>query len=195
MFAPILFTVTYLWTDLTFAPIHCYVACLWTDLAFAPIHCYVLVNRLELSWVCSYSLCCTCEPTRVILRLLLFTVLYLWTDLSFTPIHCYAYTLRMWLCMKWHGAWLYGIHRTCRDGSSLLWHQPCQRCKYTTLVDIFKKRAIKSYASSSSVNDHQPQSWPLLSFYGAAQHWYAIVIQAGHVEWHASTVSLLKSGE
>ena len=25
----------------------------------------------------------------------------------------YAYTLRMWLCMKWHGAWLYGVHRTC----------------------------------------------------------------------------------
>ena len=24
----------------------------------------------------------------------------------------HAYTLRMWLCMKWHGAWLYGVHRT-----------------------------------------------------------------------------------
>ena len=22
-------------------------------------------------------------------------------------------TIRMWLCMKWHGAWLYGVHRTC----------------------------------------------------------------------------------
>ena len=29
-----------------------------------------------------------------------------------------------------------------RDGSSFMWHQPCQRCKYTTSVDI-KKRAIK----------------------------------------------------
>ena len=49
----------------------------------------------------------------------------------------HAYTLRMWLCMKWlHGAWLYGVHRTRRDGSSFLWHQPCQRCKYTTSVDI-----------------------------------------------------------
>ena len=25
-----------------------------------------------------------------------------------------------------------GIHRTRRDGSSFTWHQPCQRCKYTT---------------------------------------------------------------
>ena len=29
-----------------------------------------------------------------------------------------------------------------RDGSSFMWHQPCQRCKYTTSVDI-QKRAIK----------------------------------------------------
>ncbi len=57
----------------------------------------------------------------------------------------HAYTLRMWLCMKWHGAWLYGVHRTRRDGSSFMWHQPCQRCKYTTSVDI-QKRAIKSYS-------------------------------------------------
>ena len=60
-----------------------------------------------------------------------------------TAIH--AYTLRMWLCMKWHGAWLYGVHRTCRDGSSFMWHQPCQRCKHTTSVGI-QKRAIKSYS-------------------------------------------------
>ena len=24
----------------------------------------------------------------------------------------HACTLSMWLCMKWHGAWLYGVHRT-----------------------------------------------------------------------------------
>ena len=48
----------------------------------------------------------------------------------------YVCTLRMWLCMKWHGAWLCGVHRTRRDGSSCMWHQPCQRCKYTTSVDI-----------------------------------------------------------
>ena len=57
----------------------------------------------------------------------------------------YAYTLRMWLCMKWHGAWLYGVHRTCQDGSSFMWHQSCQRGKYTTLVNI-QRHAIKSYS-------------------------------------------------
>ena len=60
----------------------------------------------------------------------------------------HAYTLHMWLCMKWHGAWLYGVHRTCQDwlsGSRFLWHQPCQHCKYATSVDI-EKRAMKSYS-------------------------------------------------
>ena len=61
----------------------------------------------------------------------------------------HAYTLRMWLCMKWHGAWLYGVHRTRRDGSSFMWHQPCQRCKYTTSVDI-QKRAIKLFTHVES---------------------------------------------
>ena len=61
----------------------------------------------------------------------------------------HAYTLRMWLCMKWHGAWLYGVHRTRRDGSSFMWHQPCQRCKYTTSVDIQKLTHYKSKASHS----------------------------------------------
>ena len=27
----------------------------------------------------------------------------------------HVYTLRMWLCMKGHGAWLYGVHRTCAE--------------------------------------------------------------------------------
>ena len=31
----------------------------------------------------------------------------------------HAYTLCMWLCMKWHGAWLYGVHRTRPDWLSL----------------------------------------------------------------------------
>ena len=34
------------------------------------------------------------------------------------------------------------VHRTRRDGSSFMWHQPCQRCNYTTSVDI-QERAIK----------------------------------------------------
>ena len=38
---------------------------------------------------------------------------------------------------------MYGVHRTRRDGSSFLWHQPCQRCKYTASVDIQKTRYKK----------------------------------------------------
>ena len=37
----------------------------------------------------------------------------------------YTCTLHMWLCMKWHGVWLYSVHRTYWDGSSFMWHQPC----------------------------------------------------------------------
>ena len=52
----------------------------------------------------------------------------------------HACTISMWLCKKWHGAWLYGVHRTCRDSNSFMWHQPCQCCKYisTPLGWIFK---------------------------------------------------------
>ena len=31
----------------------------------------------------------------------------------------HAYTLRMWLCMKWHGAWLYDVHRTCAETAAV----------------------------------------------------------------------------
>ena len=31
----------------------------------------------------------------------------------------HTYTLRMWLCLKWHGAWLYGVHRTCAETAAV----------------------------------------------------------------------------
>ena len=34
-------------------------------------------------------------------------------------------------------------HNLRRDGYSFMWHQPCQRCKYATLVDIQKTRYKK----------------------------------------------------
>ena len=77
----------------------------------------------------------------------------------------HTYTLRMWLCMKWHGAWLYGVHRTRRDSCSFMWHHPCQRCTYTTSVDFF--------------------------FFKCA----IIIKLVTHVEPHASAVSLLKRAE
>ena len=54
----------------------------------------------------------------------------------------YACTLRMWLCIKWHGAWLYGVHRTCAETAAVSCGT-CQCCKYTTSVDI-QKGATKS---------------------------------------------------
>ena len=57
----------------------------------------------------------------------------------------HVYTLRMWLCMKWHGAWLYGVHRICAEMAAVSCgtDQPCQRCNYTTSVDIQKTRYKK----------------------------------------------------
>ena len=48
-----------------------------------------------------------------------------------------ACTLWVWLCVKWHDAWLYGVHRTRWDGISFMWHQPCQHCN-------IQKHAIRS---------------------------------------------------
>ena len=104
----------------------------------------------------------------------------------------HSYTLRMLLCMKWHGAsfcqkcrWqvtaktlihlMYvALHEVTwcmvvwctqnlrRDGCSFMWHQPCQCSKYTTSVDIQKP------------------------------HYKKLVT---HTEPHASAVSLLKRAE
>ena len=37
-----------------------------------------------------------------------------------------------------------------RDGCSFMWHQPCQRCKYTTSVDIKKTRYKASHSCRTS---------------------------------------------
>ena len=38
-----------------------------------------------------------------------------------------------------------------RDGCSFMWHQPCQRCKHTTSVDIQKQQQQKTrYKASHS---------------------------------------------
>ena len=56
----------------------------------------------------------------------------------------------MWLCIKWHG-----VHRI----SSFMWHQPCQRCKYTTFVDI-QKLAIKKAVHSCRITcEHNGFAW------------------------------------
>ena len=37
-----------------------------------------------------------------------------------------------------------------RDGCSFMWHQPCQRCKYTTSVDIQNTRYKASHSCRTS---------------------------------------------
>ena len=44
-----------------------------------------------------------------------------------------------------------------RDGSSFMWHQPCQCCNYTTSVDI-PKRAIKKASHSCKITCERSES-------------------------------------
>ena len=55
----------------------------------------------------------------------------------------HAYTLRVWLCMQWHGAWLYGVHRTCAETAAVSCGTSHASAVSTPLRWIFKKRAIK----------------------------------------------------
>ena len=50
----------------------------------------------------------------------------------------HVYTLRMWLCMKWHGAWLYGVHRTCAETAAVLCGTSHASAVSTPLRWIFK---------------------------------------------------------
>ena len=56
----------------------------------------------------------------------------------------HAYTLRMWLCMKWHGTWLYGVHRTCAEMAAVSHGTIHASAVSTPLWWILKKHAIKS---------------------------------------------------
>ena len=56
----------------------------------------------------------------------------------------HAYTLRMWLCMKWHGAWLYGVHRTCAETAAVSCSTSHASAVSTPLRWIFKKKRYKA---------------------------------------------------
>jgi len=77
----------------------------------------------------------------------------------------HAYTLCMWLCMKWHGAWLYGVHRTCAEMAAV--------------------SCGTSHASAVSVST--PLGWILKKYIKKST-----IKLVTHVEPHASAVSLLK---
>ena len=50
----------------------------------------------------------------------------------------HAYTLCMWLCMRWHGAWLYGVHRTCTETAAVSCGTSHASAVSTLLQWIFK---------------------------------------------------------
>ena len=52
----------------------------------------------------------------------------------------HAYTLRMWLCMKRHGAWLYGVHRICTEMAAVSCGTSHASTVSTPLRWIFKKK-------------------------------------------------------
>ena len=60
----------------------------------------------------------------------------------------HAYTLRMWLCMKWHGAWLYGVHRTCAEMAAVSCATSHASAVSTPLRWILKKKK-KCYKKTS----------------------------------------------
>ena len=55
-----------------------------------------------------------------------------------------------WCMVVWCTPWLYGVHRKRRDGSSFMWHLPCQRCKYTTSVAYLKTHYKKLFTHAES---------------------------------------------
>ena len=73
-----------------------------------------------------------------------------------------VYTLRMWpyVCALHEVTWCMVVWCTQnlrRDGSSFMWHPPCQRCKYTTSVYI-QKRAVKKASHSCRITCERSES-------------------------------------
>ena len=67
-----------------------------------------------------------------------------------------AYTLRMWLCMKWHGTWLYGVHRTCAETAAVSCGTSHASAVSTPLRWIFKKKT--RYKASHSCRNTRERS-------------------------------------
>jgi len=60
----------------------------------------------------------------------------------------HTYTLRMWLCLKWHGAWLYAVHRTCAETAAVSCGTSHASAVSTPLRWILKNK--KCYKASHS---------------------------------------------
>ena len=111
----------------------------------------------------------------------------------------HAYTLRMWLCMKWHGAWLYGVHRTCAKLAAV----SCGTSHATVSCGISRatvscgtSRATVSRGTSRATvscgtSHARTVSTPLWWIFNKKRTVKLVI----HVEPHASAVSLLKRAE
>ena len=61
--------------------------------------------------------------------------------------------------------WLYGVHRTCQDGSSFTWHQPCQHCQVHHFSGYSKMRHkklvthVEPHPSAVSLLESREQSY------------------------------------
>ena len=123
-------------------------------------------------------------------------------------------TLRMWLCMKWHGTWLYGVHTeraemaavscgtshasavstavTCASSATLhttlrMWL--CMKWHGTWLYGVHTERAEMAAVSCGTSHASAVST----QFGGYSKTRYKKLFT--HVESHASAVSLRESGE
>ena len=91
----------------------------------------------------------------------------------------HAYTLRMWLCMMWHGAWLYGVHRTCAETAAVSCGTSHASAVSTPLQWIFNKQTKHTIKPSHScritckhyISDHQSINPVAFASLSAQEEW------------------------
>ena len=82
----------------------------------------------------------------------------------------HACVLCMWLCMKWHGAWLYGVHRTCAEMAAVSCGTSHASAVSTALRWILKTRYkklvthVESHASAVNAQERR------IALYKSDQH-------------------------
>ena len=83
----------------------------------------------------------------------------------------YACTLCMWLCIKWYRAYLYGVHRARRDGSSFMCGTSHASAVSTPLRWIFKNGLWKAVHSCRITCEHgEPARERRIALYKSDHH-------------------------
>ena len=109
----------------------------------------------------------------------------------------HSYTLRVWLCMKWHGAWLYGVHRPCAETAGVLCGTSHASAVSTPLRRIFKKNAMLLLLSwclmSSDVIWHiRDKLWPMPK-HGSIRKVYACLAVTCHLHFWQNDRDFLRA--